>query len=247
MNHFIKYKVKYWNVSPNVFILVYSLLVTGIIISNSSLRSEDAHFANGIYYWQNQQPDFFRVNPPLIRLCATFIPSIVTKRTDWKNITSCYHIRNEFAMGIEYCEKNSGCYRHLLLFARITCLLFGIVLFKSMYCWFRDLYYSTSIIGVLLFTFSLPMIIGNAASIIPDVHAAAIGMMAFYFFWQWLKSADTLNMLQAGLCLGLAEVCKFTLLVFYPLYIILHFPRFFAEERIYEKLLQEKRDSFVIV
>src|ERR1019366_10609832 len=62
-----------------------------------------------------------------------------------------------------------------------------------------------------------PYILGHGCLIGADVPAAAVGVAAGYYFWRWLKRPCWREALLGGLVLGLAELCKFTLLVFYPL------------------------------
>ena len=44
-----------------------------------------------------------------------------------------------------------------------------------------------------------------------------LGVAAMYFFWRWLKASEWPEAIIAGLTLGLSELCKFTMLIFYPL------------------------------
>jgi hypothetical protein len=51
----------------------------------------------------------------------------------------------------------------------------------------------------------------------PDAPAAAMGVAGVFCFWRWLRRPRWLETLVAGVVLGLAELCKFTLLILYPL------------------------------
>ena len=62
-----------------------------------------------------------------------------------------------------------------------------------------------------------PYILGHAAVIAPDAHAAAMGVAALYAYWLWLRQPHWRRVIAAGVVLGLAELTKFTLLVIYPL------------------------------
>jgi hypothetical protein len=55
----------------------------------------------------------------------------------------------------------------------------------------------------------------------PDVPSAALAVTSVYFFWKWLKRPEMLESFIAGIILGLAELTKFTLLIFYPLFLIM--------------------------
>jgi hypothetical protein len=52
----------------------------------------------------------------------------------------------------------------------------------------------------------------------PDVPGAAMGITAAYFFWRWMKHPTWDAAVVAGFALGFAELCKFTLLLFYVLW-----------------------------
>ena len=66
-----------------------------------------------------------------------------------------------------------------------------------------------------------PLIVGQSLVISPDVAAGAFAAAAAYYFWRWLKRPGWRETIVAGVVLGLAELCKFTLLVFYPLLAVL--------------------------
>ena len=48
-----------------------------------------------------------------------------------------------------------------------------------------------------------------------------MGLAVCYTFWLWLREPHWSQALVAGLALGLAELCKFTLIIFYPVWILL--------------------------
>ena len=52
----------------------------------------------------------------------------------------------------------------------------------------------------------------------PDAHATALGLAACYTFWRWLKKPTWGQTALAGVVLGLAELAKTTLILFYPLW-----------------------------
>jgi len=74
--------------------------------------------------------------------------------------------------------------------------------------------------AMLLWCFS-PMVLGHASLMTPDAPAAALGALACYTFWRWLKKPTWQSSITAGIILGLAELSKTTLILFYPLWPIL--------------------------
>src|SRR5205823_4339664 len=61
----------------------------------------------------------------------------------------------------------------------------------------------------------------NAQMITPDAPAAALGLTACYLFWRWLSEPGWRRALAAGLALGLAELCKASWVLLFPLWPLL--------------------------
>ncbi len=206
---------------PFVILVVYALLLLGEIFQNSPVQSEDAHLASGVHHWTFGNFDLYRVNPPLVRGVAALPVCLFCPITpSWENVVSYSLVRCEHPLGVDYARANKEFVFQLRL-ARITCLLFALL--GGWICYF----FATKIHGpfcgfvaLLLWCFS-PYILGHAATIHPDAHTAACAVLAVFAFHKWLKVPDTLNAALAGLALGLAELCKFTLLIFYPLFVLI--------------------------
>jgi 4-amino-4-deoxy-L-arabinose transferase-like glycosyltransferase len=84
--------------------------------------------------------------------------------------------------------------------------------------WARDLYCrAAGLLACAIWCFE-PTILGNASLITPDAHATALGLAACYTFWRWLRRPTWTQAALTGVVLGLAELAKTTLIVFYPLW-----------------------------
>lgn len=89
------------------------------------------------------------------------------------------------------------------------------------FAWARDLFgQAGGLLACALWCFS-PMILGNASLIAPDAHSATLGLAACYTFWLWLKKPTWRQAALNGVVLGLAELSKTTLIVFFPLWPLL--------------------------
>ena len=73
---------------------------------------------------------------------------------------------------------------------------------------------------LVLWTFS-PLILGWGATICPDVHAAALGIVGLYTFWRWLKTPTWGKAIIAGICLGLLPLTKTTWIIAFPIWLLL--------------------------
>jgi hypothetical protein len=91
------------------------------------------------------------------------------------------------------------------------------------YCWGRDLFGDISgMTALILWCFS-PMILAFGYTIMPDVACASLGLTACYFYWKWIHNSEWNKVMLTGILLGIAEITKFTLLIFYPTWLLIWF------------------------
>ena len=197
----------------------------------SPTLDEPAHLVSGISHWRSGDFSLYRVNPPLVRLVAT-IPSILCGYTfDFPEVLNDQFSRNEFRLGEQFVTENRRWTLWLVTFGRWMCIPFSLIAAWTCYLWGRDLYGERSgLIAMLLWCFS-PMVLGHAALMTPDAPAAALGALACYTFWRWLKKPTWRSTFTAGIILGLAELTKTTLILFYPLWPILWLAYRWSEHR----------------
>ena len=209
---------------PGILLAVFLLLLTGNIFRNSPVQSEDAHLISGISHHRFWNFDLYRVNPPLVRAVAAFpVSTFCTVNPCWEKNSSYPLIRSEHPLGVDYAKANAEQATNQIRLARMTCVLFAIVGGIVCYAYSLRLFcFFSGLIALTLWCFN-PYILGHAATIMPDAHTASLAVLAVLCFWFWLKQPGCQRTLLAGLTLGLAELCKFTLLVFYPLFVVLWF------------------------
>ena len=110
----------------------------------------------------------------------------------------------------------------LLIRSRLfTCVVFGVVGLCFLWKFSESAFdVGAGFIALGLWS-SNPYVLGHGATIMPDVPSAELAVAAVYCFWQWLRQPDFGNAFLSGVVLGLAELTKFTLLIFYPLFVLL--------------------------
>ncbi len=189
--------------------------------AHSPTLSEPLHLAAGVSHWEFLRFDLFRVNPPLVRSVATLPVLVADPPTDWSRYDSNPVLRRDALVGNDFWRVNGRHAFTLLTWARWACIPFSLLGAVICFCWARDLYgCSAGIAALVLWCFS-PCVLGHASLITPDIHAAAMGLAAGYTFWLWLGRPSWQRALAAGFVLGLAELSKSTLVVFYPLWLVL--------------------------
>lgn len=201
-----------------VVLSVHIGLLGGASYANSCTIDEAAHLPAGLSHWLFGTFELYRVNPPLIRSVAAVPVLFAAPNMDWNRSYEGPYSRSEFSVGRRFSQANGMRVFWLFTLARWACIPFSVLGAWVCYRWATDLFGVWSgMLAIILWCFS-PNIIGNASLITPDVGAAAIGCLAAYAFWKWLRQPDWPNALFAGLSLGLAELTKSTWIVLFGLW-----------------------------
>ncbi|MDR1478206.1 MAG: glycosyltransferase family 39 protein, partial [Planctomycetaceae bacterium] len=206
-----------------VLLSIYSFLLIYSAWNNSPVMSEDAHLASGVSHHKFQRFDLYRVNPPLVRFLVV-LPAkgkLASQENVWWRYDTSSLKRSEFEIGIDVVRYRSD-YKTLIFQSRLLAILiFGLIGFLT--CFYFAKNFAGQIVAIIvlvLYCFS-PYILGHGSTIMPDAHSASFAVASVYFFWRWLKRPEALASLIAGIVLGLAELTKFTLIIFYPLFVVM--------------------------
>lgn len=185
----------------------------------SPALDEPGHLVAGLSHWKFGRFELYRVNPPLVRMVAAIPVAIHGYEEDWSDFAESPGQRPEFAIGTRFIENNGADSIWLFTIARWACIPFSLVGGLFCFLWSRELWGNNlaGLISLTLWCFD-PNILGYGALIIPDCAATAFGLMAFYFFWKWLKKPGWGSAVIAGLTLGAAQLTKMTWVVGYGLY-----------------------------
>jgi hypothetical protein len=199
-------------VALHVALLAWSALV------HSPTLNEPGHLAAGVSMWQFGRFDVYRVNPPLVRMVAALPVLAAGVETDWSRFTEGVGARPEFSLGEDLVAANGERSMWLITLARWGCIPFSLLGAWVCYRWASELYGSVAGLLALTLWCFCPNILGHGALMTPDCAATALGAAACYTFWRWLKAPTWEHTLTSGLVLGVAELAKTTLVVFYPLW-----------------------------
>jgi hypothetical protein len=194
-----------------VFLAGWSALV------HAPVFDEPVQLMAGLGVWRFGRFDWYHVNPPLVKSVAALPVLAMHPRVPEKLGQPAPIARQEFAMAGQYVHDNGADIRRQIVLARWACLCFSLIGALACWRWAEALFGASSgLVALSLWCFS-PYVLGHGPLIMNDVPAAAMGTAALYFFWRWLRRPGFRAVLAAGLALGLAELCKFTLLILYPI------------------------------
>lgn len=194
----------------------------GVAVRTSCCSLEESRLASGLVNLSSWDFMIFTVNPPLPRMTAA-IPAYFggAKAVDRHELGISPHVRTEFAAGIRFLDDNTEDYYAHLLAARVALLLFSLTGIFACFAWARNVWGNTSALWAAAIWVASPYVLAHGSIVSPDVPAAAMACVAVFCFWKWLKAREWDAAVVAGLVLGLAELCKFTLLVFYPMFLVM--------------------------
>jgi len=207
-------------------LLIFTTVCLTMILSLpgkfSSVYNEYGRLASGQINLESGDFSPFHVNPPLPNMIGS-LPSVMlnAEYATPADLGYSHFGRSEYKANDVFIKKNPN-HRDLLTYGRIASS--GLILLGLVFCchWAYQLTASICLATMtgILWLFS-PYIIGHGTLVSPDVPSAALAVASVYFFWRWLKRPDMFETFIAGIVLGLAELTKFTLLIFYPLFLIL--------------------------
>ena len=204
-----------------VLLTIHSALLAYSAYVHSPTQNEPGHLVAGLSNWKFGRFDVYSVNPPLVRMVAALPVMAVSYEEDWSGFYSGPGTRVEFAMGEDFVAANGERSFFLFMIARWACIPFSWIGAIVCYLWARDLYgRPAGVMACAIWCFE-PNILAHASLMTPDAHATALGLAACYTFWRWLKQPTWSQAAITGVVLGLAELAKTTLILFYPLWPIM--------------------------
>lgn len=223
---------------------VYITLLLQVAITASTMsitRDEVGHLGAGVYLWDSGHCDVYRTNPPLVRAVAC-APVVLLKPTrDYREYKDGPNIRVEWALGQALITANKDSWEWYVLLARWTVLPFCVIGAWCVHRWASQLYntrrngcrhteaesrmlggrsITCGFISLTLYCIC-PNIVAWSSTFTPDAGAAALGVVAGYTFWKWLREPCKWNAVASGISLGLAELTKFSWIILFPLWVVL--------------------------
>jgi hypothetical protein len=210
----------------NIFagiLLTFVFLVSLFSMKDDSLTMDElAHLPAGYSYLTQKDMRLNPEHPPLIKDLAA-IPLLFIKEIkfpseikDWKE-----DINGQWGFGNYFLFKTGNPANQMIFWARIPMILIlvllGFYIFKvtKEFCGNK-----AALLALFLFSFS-PTFLAHGRLVTTDVGAAAGVFIATYYFIKVLQNPSKKNIIFSGISFGLAELCKFSVILLVPLFIFL--------------------------
>ncbi|MDO5577101.1 MAG: glycosyltransferase family 39 protein, partial [Fibrobacter sp.] len=204
-----------------VLLLIMLALLLVPAWNQSWTYNENGRLASGLIYLRFGDYSIFHVNPPLVNSIGAVPAAIANAHCpERKDLGFSSFGRSEYRAGILFDKFNDN-HRLLIFSGRSMCILLVILCVPVYYTYAGKIYGKGSSLAALLILIFSPWILGYAPLIVPDVPSALLALLSLFCFRLWLKDPKWDNVFLAGFALGIAELSKFTLLIFYPLFIFM--------------------------
>jgi 4-amino-4-deoxy-L-arabinose transferase-like glycosyltransferase len=202
---------------------VAALLTLHVALAESSLIQENptvdevAHLPAGVTYWQKGTFRLYHHNPPLVKLVAALpvvwarpVTEPLYQHSSWRSPDPS---QATFSQWFAY--FNAPRYFELFQLGRMLMPLFSVAGGLAVFLWSRRLYGTVAgFLSLCLWVFC-PNVLAHARLITTDMGATAVGVAATYVFWRYLDRPSWKLAVASGIMLGLALLCKFSMLLLY--------------------------------
>lgn len=209
-------------VAVALLLLIHAALAIDTLRQKSVTVDEVGHLPAGISYWQKGTFELYHHNPPLVKLLAA-LPALaagpaVDYSKSWDVNLQLGMPLNQWAFGWEFMYANAARFHDIYFWARLPVVGLSVLAGFVIFAWAKELFGPVAgLVALGLWTFC-PNAIAHAGMVTTDMGATSIGFVATYLFWRYLRRPTYLNAAMAGAVLGLAELTKFSSLLFYMIW-----------------------------
>ncbi len=200
-----------------------ALLVAALLTLHGTLAIQTARYCSvthdeywhvpvGLLHWRSGRFDWENLNPPLIRMLAAAPLTVSAEPGQINEPTD-----QIWSYGDDLFAANRENYRSLLLQARIPIVVLSLLTAWLLGCWATELFGVWSGVAALFLWCVSPTALASASLVTTDLGAAFFFALAGWRAWRFAGDSDWKNTGLLGLCLGLAQLAKYTSVILWPL------------------------------
>ncbi|MCX6758311.1 MAG: glycosyltransferase family 39 protein [Candidatus Nealsonbacteria bacterium] len=210
------------NILAGFMFFVMFLLMLFSMKGDSLTMDEKAHLPAGYSYLTQQDMRINPEHPPLVKDLAGF-PLLflngINFPYDAKAWTQDVNGQWDFGWSLLFNSDNPA--DTMIFWGRIPMILLTLAAGFFVFKWAKELFGNTAAaLSTFLFTFS-PTILAHGRLVTTDVGAAFGALIGIYYFTKALKNPSIANIVYSGIALGIAECLKFSMVLLFPLFILL--------------------------
>ncbi|GIW98157.1 MAG: hypothetical protein KatS3mg111_1490 [Pirellulaceae bacterium] len=167
---------------------------------------EIGHLAAGVSHWRFHHFDLYRVNPPLARLLVTYPVAVSDEEFQWTDHKVTSNTRPEFQIGIQKLWDKKLEIADLFYWPWWLSLVFYGLLIS--FC--VRVGAQAGLPACVAWSAICPNAIAFSITVLPDVPAVAMGVLAILASWRYMRLPDCASAAWAGVALGAALLSKLT-------------------------------------
>jgi len=247
------------NRTTNIIAVILLIFVFFISVfsmkDDSATMDEMAHLPAGYSYLTQKDMRLNPEHPPLIKDLAAIPLLFINGSTgspqgginfpaeikDWKD-----DINGQWGFGFNFLYNSGNPADKMIFWGRLPMILILILLGFYIFKWAKELFGNkVALLSLFLFSFS-PTFLAHGRLVTTDVGAATGIFIATYYFVKALKSSTKQNVILAGVALGLAELCKFSVILLVPFFVILAFIWWLIKAASWQRVLKVSLLVFLI-
>lgn len=197
---------------------MFALMLVSIL-NESAIVDELAHIPAGYAYATKLDYRLNPEHPPLLKaISGAFVrvfvnPRLPVENPSWKN-----EINGQWGMGYSFLYGVGNDADAIIFWARIPVILLSLFLGWLLYRWTYKRFGSGAALSTLaLFCFS-PTILAHSRYMTTDLGASFGFFIGIITFIQLLDRPTLRNTIIAGICFGIAQLLKFSLVLLVPMY-----------------------------
>jgi hypothetical protein len=204
-----------------------ALLAAMFLQALSSMRllsatfDETTHLPSGYTYLATGE---FRLNPqhpPLVKLLSALPLVALRPELDLEDPAWSQEPPDEWSFGHRFLYGNDA--DRLLFWGRLPNVLLSLLMAFYIFRWARELFGPAAGLAALFLCAFSPTVIAHARLVTFDLGLACFGTMALFHLWRHTRHGRLVDLVLAGLALGLALATKFSGLLLVPVFGLLIF------------------------
>jgi hypothetical protein len=178
---------------------------------------EYAHLPAGVAYWKTGRFEPYYQNPPLMKLL--FGGAAVLANVNFPGIPPGEETLR-WRQGERFLRANFQAYPDIFVFCRLVPILLSAVGALLVARWSWRLYGPPAALLATVLYCACPNICAHANLVTIDLGATVIILAAAYAYWKFLCFGRWRALVSAGVLIGLAQYCKFTALLLFPILLV---------------------------
>ena len=235
-------------------LLIFVFLVAFFSMKDDSATMDEiAHLPAGYSYLTQKDMRLNPEHPPLIKDLAA-IPllfingsaSSPQRKIKFPSEIDAWQkdINGQWLFGFHFMYGMGNPADKMIFWGRIPMILILVLLGFYIFKWAKELFGNkAALLALFLFSFS-PAFLAHGRLVTTDVGAATGVFIATYYFLKALKNPTKKTVILAGISFGLAELCKFSVILLIPFFIFLGLIWWLIK---FGKLLQTLKISILVL